>query len=83
MSRPYTTHYYNSRDDAIADWASHGHSASEKGAVRAAVVRVFVNQYAYARVYHEGAAIFTIGFTRTGLKIGFGSALPTYSKAHL
>ncbi len=76
MIRPYTTHYYASRRDGVAAWAAHGHAASDKGAIRAAVVRVFVSQYAYARVYYEGAAIYTLAMTKTGLKVAYGSVIP-------
>ncbi len=70
MKRPYRTEYFT--DQAAKTPVSLGHSCSEQGSVRGAVVRIFVHQYDAARVYHEGVPLFTIRRTRSGVRVGYG-----------
>ena len=70
MKRPFQTLYYSSVRGRVQDWSSHGHAASEEGAIRAAVVRIFVDQYAVARIYEAGALIYTLYRDRDGLPHG-------------
>lgn len=80
MKRPYKTHYYSSVRAKVQAWSSHGHAASDVGAVRAAVVRIFVDQYAVARIYdQDGALAYTLYRGRDGLHISYGEpkVLPT------
>ena len=72
-ARPYKTLYYATNRGA--GWESHGSAASEKGAIRAAVVRVFEKQFQRAEIYEAGVLIYTIQRTIKGINIGFGSAV--------
>lgn len=69
MSRPYRTEYYLSDDEVPT---SLGHSASEKGAIRGAVVRIFMKQYDNARVSCDGVLIFNIRTSATGIQVRYG-----------
>lgn len=70
MKRPFRTEYFTGavtgKPDAL------GHSCSEQGSVRGAVVRIFLRQYTTARVYFEDALIFTIKHTVTGVQVRYG-----------
>lgn len=79
MKRPFQTLYYSSVRGKVQDRSSHGHAASEEGAIRAAVVRIFVDQYAVARIYEAGALIYTLYRDRGGLHLSYGEpkAMPT------
>ena len=70
MKRPFRTEYFV--NPALGTPDSLGHSCSEKGSVRGAVVRIFMRQYAMARVFHEGAAVFTIRRGRSGIQVRYG-----------
>lgn len=70
MNRPYRTEYFL---DATASMpTSYGHSASEKGSVRGAVVRIFMHQYSHARVLIDGVLLFTIRRSKTGVQVRYG-----------
>lgn len=71
-ARPYKTVYYD--QDRGGGWVGQGSAASEVGAIRAAVVRVFVDQYRRAEVYEEGVLIYTVRHAPGGLRIGFGGS---------
>lgn len=72
MKRPFRTVYFHDQAGKVA--STHGHSCSEKGAVRGAVVRVFVGQHGMARVYREGVALFTIRHNKTGVEVRYGTS---------
>lgn len=71
-ARPYKTLYFD--QDRGGGWVSHGSAATEKGAIRASVVRVFMDQYRRAEVYEEEVCIYTIRHAGRGLVIDYGSA---------
>lgn len=71
-ARPYKTLYFD--QDRGGGWVAHGSSASERGAIRAAVVRVFEDQHRRAEVYDEGVCIYTIRHANRGLVIDYGRA---------
>ena len=68
MKRPFRTEYLRGSGDPV----SYGHSASEKGSVRGAVVRIFMKQYDVARVLYDGVLLFTIRRTRAGVQVRYG-----------
>lgn len=75
LKRPYATHYFT---DALARdtaWTSQGFSASDRGAIRASVVRIFMGEYGKALVYdrENGALVYTIKVGASGLQIHYGS----------
>lgn len=67
MKRPFRTEYYLGKIPA-----SCGHSASEKGAIRGAVVRIFMKQYDNARVLYDGVVLFNIRTGATGIQVRYG-----------
>jgi len=69
--RPYTTHYYDNNKAGVPTATSHGYSASEKGAIRAAVVRVFMGEHSYALVFEGSYLIYTIKLGNKGLQVDF------------
>lgn len=79
MSKPiirrYATHYYNGvHDSSPKAISSHGAAASEQGAIRATVVRIFLGQYAKAIVVDRelDVPIYTIRLTSSGLQVTYG-----------
>lgn len=73
--RPFTNLYYGTHTAPEDAYVAQGHAASERGAIRASVVRVFLNQYAMTRVFHEGVKIYTIHHTKRGMQISYGSSV--------
>lgn len=74
--RPYETLYYAVKGTDSRGPDSKGYAASETGAIRAAVVRVFLGQYAQARVFEEGVLIYTILKNRKGIGVYYGASHP-------
>lgn len=70
--RPFVNMYYATHNAPVDQYVSQGHAASERGAIRASVVRVFMNEHAMTRVFHEGVQIYTIHHSKAGLQIKFG-----------
>lgn len=70
--RPYKTIYYS---DLGYEHASQGHSASEKGAVRGAVVMVFTQQHRMARIYCDGACLYTVRPSKRGIDVTYGASV--------
>ena len=73
-ARPFETHYASQAEQA----GGHGFSATEQGAIRAAVVRIFLSQYASATIYNRstGVALYTITVGPQGLRVSYGTAVP-------
>lgn len=46
IKRRFATRYYLNQRETANDFATHGAASSEHGAIRAAVVRIFLGQYA-------------------------------------
>lgn len=75
LKRPFTTHYYGA-----SPWGdrpdSQGHAASDKGAIRAAVVRIFLEEHNEAVVYDRrtGAVAYTIRVVNGALRVHYGQA---------
>jgi hypothetical protein len=81
--RPYTNLYYANPTDPPTQWVSHGHASSERGAIRASVVRVFVGQYAMTRVYCDGALLYTIHHNARGMRISYGVSKRELGRPHV
>jgi hypothetical protein len=70
--RPFKTLYFeSSRSDG---WSGQGSAGSEEGAIRAAVVRVFLGQYQRAEIHDQGVLIYTIYRTGKGITIAYGGS---------
>jgi hypothetical protein len=74
IKRPYATHYFTNPDDKLAAYVTHGACSSEKGAIRATVVRIFMGEHAKAVVIDRelDIAIYTIKLTSVGLQVSYG-----------
>jgi hypothetical protein len=74
IKRRYATNYYTSVHDRGPSFTSHGAAASEQGAIRATVVRIFMGQYGKAVVVDRetGIPIYTIKLTVEGLRVQYG-----------
>ena len=70
FKRPYRTEYFLSAD--ASEPTSYGHSCSEQGSVRGAVVRIFMHQYSHARVSVGAVPLFTIRRSATGIQVRYG-----------
>jgi hypothetical protein len=77
IKRPYATHYFTLATDRVADVVSHGAAATEQGAIRASIVRVFMGQYQKAIVFdrHTGVALYNIRPGAGGLQVRYGSGI--------
>lgn len=76
-ARPYKTFYFDS--DRGGGWSTRGASVTEKGAIRASVVRVFEGEHRRAEIYEPATSgldvlIYTVRHTSGGLRIDYGSA---------
>jgi len=73
--RPYATHYFTSADDRFASWISNGTCASEQGAMRASVVRIFLGQYGKCQIVdrYTGAVLYTMKRSAHGITTTYGS----------
>lgn len=67
--RPYVTFYFKNANDKRAAFVSRGWSSSPQGAIRAAVVRVFMGEYGKAVVLHRAAVIYTVRANSNGLLV--------------
>ncbi len=70
MKRPIRTEYFAAGKDT--EPAALGHSCSERGSVRGAVVRIFMNEYARARVTKDGVPLFTICRNGKDVQVRYG-----------
>lgn len=78
LKRPYATHYFNSTRDVSAAFTSTGAAASEQGAIRASVVRLFLGQYEKCIIYDRYTGVPIYNLKRKpggGFSIGFGSGV--------
>jgi hypothetical protein len=86
FKRPYVTHYYAGVNDGAAAYKSYGAAASEQGAIRAAIVRVFLGQWAKAVVHDRatGVALYNIRVGVGGIRVQYGSGVPfkSFDTAH-
>lgn len=75
--RPYATHYFTLANDREADTVSRGAAATEEGAIRAALVRVFLGQYQKAVIVdrYTGVAVYHIRPGAGGLLVRFGAGI--------
>lgn len=76
MHRPrlYTTCYYFKGEDKPHQL---GHACSEVGALRAAIVRIFLGQYHRYVVHKDGVRILTIVRRRRTIATFLGAAVPS------
>lgn len=76
LKRPYLTQYYNDAGTRDNAWSSQGFSASDRGAVRASVVRIFMGEYGKALIYdrRDGTLAYTVKVGANGLQIHYGNA---------
>lgn len=74
IKRRYATHYYTSVHDRGPSFTSHGAASSERGAIRATVVRIFMGQYGKAVVVDRetNLPLYTIKLTVEGLRVHYG-----------
>lgn len=70
LKRPYQTLYFTKYGLTTHD--SQGHAGSEKGAIRASVVRVFEGEYKLATIHENGVVIYTVKRTKDGITIHYG-----------
>lgn len=77
IARPYATHYFTLASDRVADVVSHGAASTEQGAIRAAIVRVFLGQYQKAIIFDRftGVAVYHIRPGAGGLQVRYGSGI--------
>jgi len=77
IKRPYATHYFTLASDRVADVVSHGAASTEQGAIRGAIVRVFMGQYQKAIIYdrYTGVAVYHIRPGAGGLQVRYGSGI--------
>jgi hypothetical protein len=73
FKRPFATYYYGDDTTDEDAYAHSGSSKSEEGAVRAAVFRLIIGQYALARLYSRdtGALLREIAFTPEGHLVAY------------
>jgi hypothetical protein len=79
IKRPFATHYFsdlNARENA---YASQGAASSERGAIRATVVHVFMQEWAKALIYDRrtGVLIYTVKVTSHGIQVYYGATAET------
>ena len=77
IRRPFSTHYYRGAGDREPEAVSHGACASEEGAIRATVVRVFMGQYQKAIIHDRrtGVAIYNVRQGPGGIQVRYGSGI--------
>lgn len=77
IKRPFATHYFTLASDRVADVVSQGAASSEQGAIRAAIVRVFMGQYQKAVIFdrYTGVAVYHIRPGAGGLQVRYGSGI--------
>lgn len=77
IKRPYSTHYFTLANDREADTVSSGAASTEEGAIRAAIVRVFMGQYQKAVIYNRytGVAVYHIRPGAGGISVRFGAGV--------
>lgn len=75
LKRPFATHYYSDVGAAQPSYSSYGAAKTEKGAIRAAVPRIFMGEYQKATVVDRetGLVIYTVVFGPKGLQINYGT----------
>lgn len=75
--RPYSTHYFTDTDGRGTAYSSTGASSSEQGAIRAAIVRLFLGQYKKAVVYDRftGLAVYNIKIHNRSISVGYGAGV--------
>lgn len=75
--RPYATQYYLSLHDTKPAAHHHGACASEEGAIRATVVRVFLGQWAKAEILERdtGRLLYTVILSSAGISVHYGRAV--------
>ena len=78
IERPFATHYYHNARDGAAAFTGYGAAKTEEGAIRAAVVRVFLGQYAKAVIHDRvtGVALYNVVIGAGGIRVQYGSGVP-------
>ena len=80
-TRPYLTYYYSGIEGDETATAGKGCSSTEEGALKAAIVRLFLGQYFSAVIYDRRTGVAVQHITkvkqgrRYGMTIGFGSGM--------
>ena len=80
IKRPYATLYYTGSRTREPALTSQGFASTDKGAIRATVVRIFMGEYVRAVIYdrHLGIPIYTVELGEYGLQVQYGDS--QYSK---
>ncbi len=74
FKRPFATHYYHGINDAIPSFSAQGACSKEENAIRATVVRLFMNGCAKALVIDRetGLALYTVRNSARGIEVVYG-----------
>lgn len=77
LKRPYATRYYRTASDHELQRVGHGAALTEEGAIRGAVVRVFIGQYAKAIIFDRatGVPMYHVLNVAGGIRIRYGSGI--------
>lgn len=78
IKRPYATQYYADADEhhSKPTMTSQGAASTERGAIRASVVRIFMGEFSKAIIYDriKEIPIYTVKVGAHGLQIHYGLA---------
>ena len=78
LKRRYATRYYHTKEAALTNIATQGAASTEQGAIRAAVVRIFLGQHGKCVVIDRttGEQMYQLFRGAGGLQAKYGSGVP-------
>lgn len=84
IKRPYATMYYSGTSGREPALISQGFAATDRGAIRASVVRIFMGEYNKAVIYDrvQEVPIYTVKIGAHGLQVHYGLATESRAKLH-
>lgn len=76
IKRPFANYYGDDPRRGGFQVAAQGFAATEKGAIRASVVRIFMGEHSICTIYdrRDGTLVYTVRLTTEGLKVHYGQA---------
>lgn len=76
FKRPYATMYYADAKATVPGLVSQGFCSSDRGAIRASVVRIFMGEYKKAVIYDRklGIPVYTVQLGKGGLQAHYGDS---------
>lgn len=79
IKRPFATYYYADIHCEHNAYSTQGHAATEQGAIRASVVRVFLEQHAMAVIIDRrtGVPIYSVKRGVQGISVHYGTSTTT------